>query len=553
MYGSVVNGLDRAEFEGLSLSEKKELYKSKTGNDFPNAEHQLLGAVEAVFKSWNNDRAKTYRRLNNIPETLGTAVIIQRMVFGNSGKDSGSGTLFTRNPSNGDSVVVGEFMIDAPGEDLVSGVKTPDPLSVMADWNAAVTDELLSTVKKLETLFKDMQDVEFTVENGELFLLQTRNGKRTAKAAVKIAVDMMDEKLISVEDMTQRVTFNQYFNALRPEIDMDWAAGHPALFVGIPASVGVATGKAVFSSENAVNCTEPCILITKETTPDDISGMAAAVGILTATGGATSHAAVVARGMDKPCVVGATGLAVLKTKAKYGEVEIKDGDMISIDGSTGEVWLGEAVIKSGSDDSYAKRFADLVTHQYRCFRTVWKPEQINGAGKVLVATYLLEGSDLEKSLEDILLKVSGRDVVIDVRQNIEGTSDLLAKVFGNPETLSDKYQLRKLGVIEAVTADKSNWKVLAEPGVKITSVPSLPHVKDLSQLIMASGLCVVDFATVSNSLDPEAVLKLVSLKREAGEDLKSFNVLNEVTQEELNTGAVFALTQDQLLRSVLPK
>lgn len=331
-----------------SLARLDKMYLDVVGVPCPATfEEQLIGAIEAVFNSWDNDRAKFYRKMNNIPEDWGTAVVIQAMVFGNLNDQSGTGVLFTRDPDTGNDVITGEFLVNAQGEDVVAGIRTPMPLSQMSEWNPGVTSDLLEAVTNLEKAKKDVQDVEFTIQDGVLYILQTRNAKRSAKAAVRIAVDMYHEGVLPLVQALKRVTIRQFDLAQQRVIDPSFK-DEPDL-TGIPACSGVVTGRPVFSSIDAINCIEPCILVTKETTPNDIAGMDAAVGVLTMMGGATSHAAVVARGMNKPCVVGVGA-------------ETKDitSDVISIDGATGRVWFKDVPVIDGAGDPYVVEYTRLL-------------------------------------------------------------------------------------------------------------------------------------------------------------------------------------------------
>lgn len=314
------------------------------GLTFPDTPmEQVMGAVAAVFRSWNNPRAKEYRKINNIPEDWGTAVTVQSMVFGNLNDKSATGVLFSRNPSTGSNQITGEFLINAQGEDVVAGIRTPELLEKMAPWNAEAYASLCSIVEKLEAHYKDMQDIEFTVEDGKLYILQTRSGKRSALAAFTVAYDLAIEGVITKEVAASRVNAAQLFSVMQDRIDPKFKEA-PHL-KGIAAGGGIVKGVAMFSAESAVNCKVPCILVTKETDPDDIAGMNASIGILTATGGLTSHAAVVARGMNKSCVVGATDLTIVDATATViaciapNGPAFKEGDMITIDGATGNVWV----------------------------------------------------------------------------------------------------------------------------------------------------------------------------------------------------------------------
>lgn len=407
MYGNVVLEIPHEEFEEIltelrqkegvnldselsseSLGELIKKYEEiikKHGKTFPDDPvEQLWSAIEAVFRSWNNDRAKEYRRLNNIPEDWGTACNVQAMVFGNMGEDSMTGVAFTRNPATGENLFYGEWLPNAQGEDVVAGIRTPHPLSVVekerSNSSLSSLEELFSDTyrelfairEKLERHFRDVQDIEFTMEKGKLFILQTRTGKRTPLAAVKIAVDMADEKLITNEEAIMRVDSKDIDLLLHPMIDPD--AKVEVVARGLPASPGAATGKVVFSSEDAVKMKEKgeeCILVRIETSPDDIKGMASAEGILTQRGGMTSHAAVVTRGMGKPCVVGCESINIdyknklfnSKNAVQKSGIIIKEGDKITIDGVTGRVMKGNVPkIKASLSGEFGRllSFADKV-------------------------------------------------------------------------------------------------------------------------------------------------------------------------------------------------
>ena len=323
----------------------KSLIKEKTGKAFPqDVMDQLRGARDAVFRSWMNDRAIYYRKQNDIPASIGTAVNVQSMVFGNMGDDSGTGVGFTRNPATGEKKFYGEYLLNAQGEDVVAGVRTPLPIANLEKDMPKVYKQLYDTTKKLEKHYRDIQDFEFTIEKGKLFMLQTRTGKRTAAAAVKIAIDLVGEKLITKEEALLRVEPIQLDQLLHPVFDPK--AKKDVITKGLPASPGAATGQAVFTADVAVEWKEAgkkVILVRLETSPDDIHGMDAAEGILTARGGMTSHAAVVARGMGKTCVAGCETIKVDEHGRKFtvGSVTVKEGDWISLNGSTGEVINGK--------------------------------------------------------------------------------------------------------------------------------------------------------------------------------------------------------------------
>ncbi|WP_440915425.1 pyruvate, phosphate dikinase [Candidatus Pelagibacter sp.] len=362
--------LDENDWDGL-IEDFKRVVKEKTNKEFPqNVFQQLFGAISAVFLSWESNRAKVYRKLNQIPAEWGTAVNVQSMVFGNMGDDCATGVVFTRNPSDGSNEIYGEYLINAQGEDVVAGTRTPQYITKKARKNAKVEEpsmeeslpkvfkELKKILKKLEKHYKDMQDVEFTVENNKLWMLQTRSGKRTAKSAVKIAVDMVKEKLISKKEAVLRIDPNSLDTLLHPTLDEKSTIN--VIANGLPASPGAASGKVVFTSEEAERLTsmmQDTILVRVETSPEDIQGMHAAKGILTARGGMTSHAAVVARGMGRPCVSGSSEIDInyeMKT-FKTSSMEIKEGDVITIDGSTGRIISGSvATVKPEISGDFSK-------------------------------------------------------------------------------------------------------------------------------------------------------------------------------------------------------
>jgi pyruvate,orthophosphate dikinase len=344
----IVNDFDLTESSLQELvSEYKDLVKQETGNDFPqDAKEQLFLAISAVFKSWNNPRAKTYRRLNHIPDDLGTAVNVQLMVFGNTGENSATGVGFTRNPATGEKELYGEFLFNAQGEDVVAGVRTPSPLKSLGTRMPEVFRELKDYTDNLEKHYKDIQDFEFTIQEGKLHMLQTRSGKRTGFAAVKIAVDMVEEGLIGQEEALMLVEPEALNQLLHPVFDSKEKEDHSVLAKGLAASPGAAAGQVVFTAEEAVaekNEGNRVILVRDETSPDDIHGMSAAQGILTATGGMTSHAAVVGRQMGKPAVVGCGDISLNEEQKFFtiGEKKFSEGDWISIEGTLGEVLDGE--------------------------------------------------------------------------------------------------------------------------------------------------------------------------------------------------------------------
>jgi pyruvate,orthophosphate dikinase len=339
--------LDAEDLKAL-VEDYKEIYK-KFNKEFPQDTYkQLWAAIDAVFGSWMNERAIKYRQINNIKEgeLLGTAVNIVTMVFGNMGDDCGTGVCFTRNPNTGEKKPYGEFLQNAQGEDVVAGIRTPVPLEELKKINEAVYNELLSIMDKLEKHYRDMQDIEFTIEKGKLYILQTRNGKRTSQAAIKIAVDLVHEGLIDKETAVMRVKPEDVERVLHAKFDENELKNSKVIAKGLPASPGAATGKVYFDAAKAEEMAkkgEPVILVRPETSPEDVGGMNAAEGILTARGGMTSHAAVVARGMGKPAVVGAEEIVVDEENLEFrvNDVVVKEGEWISIDGTTGNVYLGK--------------------------------------------------------------------------------------------------------------------------------------------------------------------------------------------------------------------
>jgi pyruvate,orthophosphate dikinase len=378
MYSDVVLEIDREHFEHelVALRDRvgaksdaeipadalrelvatyKNIVREKGGHDFPQDVHeQLWGAIGAVFTSWNSQRAITYRKLNGIPDDWGTAVNVQSMVFGNMGDDCATGVAFTRNPANGEKLFFGEYLPNAQGEDVVAGIRTPLPISELEKSMPEAYNQLVDVYRKLESHYRDMQDIEFTIQSRKLYLLQTRTGKRTGLAAVKVACDMVDEGLISQQEAVERVEAGQITQLLAPVFDAqekDKALkGGRLLGRGLPAGPGAAAGQIAFNAENAVRMAKdgPVILVRVETSPEDIAGMHSAAGILTTRGGLTSHAAVVARGMGRPCIVGAGALKVDYQKGELrseGHEPLEEGDWVSIDGTTGEIIGGKVATR----------------------------------------------------------------------------------------------------------------------------------------------------------------------------------------------------------------
>ena len=350
--------LDESDWDGL-IQNFKDIVKEKTKKNFPqDVNEQLWRAISAIFLSWNSKRAKTYRKINYIPNHWGTAVNVQVMVFGNMDQDCATGVAFTRNPSTGKKELFGEYLINAQGEDVVAGTRTPQDLLTMNNSMPKIFQQLKKIFKQLENKYKDMQDIEFTVENNKLWILQTRSGTRTARAAIKIAVDMVREKLISNKEAVLRVDPNTLDTLLHPTLNEK--AEKKVIALGLPASPGAASGKVTFSADEAERLKEQMhdtILVRIETSPEDINGMHAAKGILTARGGMTSHAAVIARGMGKPCVSGSSEIEIdYENKLfKAGNFKIKEGDVITIDGGSGKVMLGEvSTVKPDISGDFSK-------------------------------------------------------------------------------------------------------------------------------------------------------------------------------------------------------
>ena len=394
MFGDVVMGVPHSVFE-KALDEVKQakgvendvdlgaddlrkvvdaymaVYKKNVGSDFPQEpKQQLWAAIDAVFGSWNNDRAIKYRNINKIGDLLGTAVNVQSMVYGNWSDTSGTGVCFSRDPSTGENYFYGEYLMNAQGEDVVAGIRTPEPLSTLESTNAEVYRQLVDVKERLEKHYTDMQDMEFTIQDGRLFLLQTRNGKRTGQAAVKVAVDLAKEGMITKEVAVTRVTGDQMDQLLHPMIPPASKKTLKAIATGLEASPGAAVGKVVFNADVAeawVGRGERVILVRKETSPEDIGGMHVAQGILTSTGGMTSHAAVVARGMGTPCVAGCKAVVIDEKARKFtvGGVDYSEGDFITLDGSDGEVYAGQVDLMQpelGGELNMLLDWADEIRH-----------------------------------------------------------------------------------------------------------------------------------------------------------------------------------------------
>ncbi len=406
------------------------IFAEQHGHSFPEDPYeQLRMAIAAVFDSWMGRRAIDYRRLNRIPDDLGTAVTVQAMVFGNMGENSGTGVAFTRHPSTGEKAVYGEYLLNAQGEDVVAGICTPRPISQMRNDLPAAYKRFMTIIEQLEYHYRDMQDIEFTIERGDLYLLQTRSGQRTGAASVRIAVDMVHEGLIDETTAVRRVTPEQLNQLLHPTIDVDPQAGNVVLATGIPASPGAAQGQVVFSPDDAEELAhdgKKVILVRQETSPDDFHGMVAAQAVLTARGGATSHAAVVARGMGKPCVTGATMLEIDYRQQQFsinGTI-VPRGDWITLDGSTGRVFVGQITL---AQPSLGADFYELMgwADEHRRLRVranvdtphdaqVARNFKAEGVGLCRTEHMFFEGERLEAMREMILAdSVGAREKVLE--------------------------------------------------------------------------------------------------------------------------------------------
>jgi phosphohistidine swiveling domain-containing protein len=428
--------------------------------------------------------------------------------------------------------VVGEYLVNAQGEDVVAGIVTPLPLPQMQEWNSTAFAELMTAAAQLEALNHDMQDVEFTVEDGVLYILQTRNAKRTAQAALRIAVDLREENHIDSKQMFERVTLDQYLMAIKPTLHPEFK-DEPVL-VGLGASSGVVVGKAVFSNESALKCKEPCILVAKETTPDDIAGMHASVGILTSTGGATSHAAVVARGMDKVCVVGAESMEVdaFNAVAKVGGLRFKEGDTISICGHTGRVWLGAVPLVGGAKNKEAQQFIEVARQYIGGLRIVASDcENLHPTGCLLMLGALPAHQ-----------QVVGLVGALNIME--QGVIDLRSLAFHLPDADKDlvfalgfEYDLQGIVDVLATTPPKKGLTLISN-----FPVPGDWNVAgsagSVEQLLFSTGLVVLD-----GTPKPE-IAKVLELKEKAGEGLFPLN-LGRLAQ------GVSALTDVQLAQTLL--
>lgn len=465
MYSETVTGIPAEAFEDVGMSSTADLlarYEELTGEQFPQAiEEQLEGSIAAVFNSWNSERACAYRSMYGHDDSWGTAVTIQQMVFGNHNDDSCSGVMFTRDFNNGDATTIIDWLPNAQGEDVVAGTHTPLTKVALIEWNQKAYDQLGGIAAQLETHFNDMQDIEFTIDSGELFILQTRDGKRSALAAFQIAHDFFTAGKIDEAELLARVTAKQYIALHNPSIDPTFK--QKACVEGVGASGSIVTGIAVMTSADAVSCKEDCILVSKETTPTDFPGMAASVGILTQTGGITSHAAVVARGMDKTCVVGADAVDLSKIAGK----------MVTIDGATGRVWIDQNVpVVQGEVPKFIEFIIECALKGDTSFLAV-APESLSKGqtAYVDVSTSLNTQTAFAKTLKT--LKGSGADGVISFGKN-NSTDEQDQEFLGYFGIGGDNYDDGTYLVIEKVLAQgqwtnkfKSDWTLHLPAGASI--------------------------------------------------------------------------------------
>jgi len=550
------NGAEWAKRLGVacltnSLHRLNAMYADVVGGNTPGTvEEQLFGAIIAVFKSWGNDRAVTYRNMNSIPHDLGTAVIVQAMVFGNMNEKSATGVCFSRNFSTGANEIVGEWLVNAQGEDVVDGSHDPLPMSKLAEWNSEIADELAATVTKLETMNGDMQDVEFTVMDGKLFILQTRNGKRTAAAAVKIALDLHEEGMPRAVAL-RKVTQKQVLMASRPALDKVWFEANPAHAKGLAASNGVAVGKAVFTAAAAIAATEPVVLIREETDPDDIGGIAAAVGVLTKRGGMTSHAAVVSRSMDKVVVVGCGNLhldgagAYLKGDDGALRPIVEGKTTVAIDGASGSVWVEVEPAMVGGATGDMKNFLALVAEEYGYYEVALDAAKIvNPESKVVIPAYAMGVAELEKQVAAMATMVG--ELIVDLRSPVvDPISAPLTFLWGVPEDVMIDKVMALVGLassavaacaIKVVTVNRLHAKKLGEAGYDV-----VPVIKSWADLETTGGLVIADHAALKKVPKP------------AGIEINahSLNCVSVLRKDVPTRGAKFALTPINAALSLL--
>lgn len=513
MYSDVVMGIPRHEFAGCNSLTALKRYWTLTKEPFPDRETQLLRSIEAVFKSWNNPRAVAYRALNGIPHKAGTAVILQAMVYGNSGENSLTGVVFSRNPNTGDDELFGEYMVNAQGEDIVAGIRTPQNITAMEHTHPEAYTSLLNYLSVLEQTRKDMQDVEFTLDNGKLWILQTRSGKRTSLASLRIALDLHFANEIDFDTLCERVSLEDYLNVTRPKL----APGAPEhTGEGIAASTGIAVGRAVFTSAAALKCSDPCILIAKETTPEDITGMAAAAGILTVTGGATSHAAVVARGMNTPAIVGATHLEIQGELAAGidGVHKIDVGDWVTLDGNTGRFWLGQALpVEKAATHGSAYVLTQLLRDHSDALRIARTYKDFGSTG-CLIPAGVVEANEfiqMVSEMESGVIDLRSTNALTPEAANI---ADMFGGVAGEEERL--------MNLLDGCLFPANSKIMLILGGVPLTAnmqengdLSVIPTVSTLEEMLLATGEAF--YSPTASKISPVALMRLNLLKEAANE------------------------------------
>jgi len=470
MYSDTVTGIPAEAFEGMTtITDLLARYEELTGEMFPQAiEEQLAGTIEAVFNSWNSERARAYRSMYGHDDSWGTAVNVQQMVFGNRNDNSCSGVLFSRDFNTGAKTKIIDWLPNAQGEDVVAGTHIPKTKDDMYTWNFEITQDLSLIADQMEEHYNDMQDMEFTVDDGELFILQTRDGKRSALAAFQIAHDFEDAGKIDKAELLKRITAKQYIALHNPSIDPSF--NKAPCVTGVGASGSIVTGIAVLSSADAVSCKEDCILVTEETTPSDFPGMAASVGILTRTGGITSHAAVVARGMDKTCVVGAEDLNIGLNATMHTSIA---GKKITMDGATGRVWIDQNVpVVQGEIPAFVEDIIEYAMTDDSSFLAV-APESVSKGqtAQVDVSASLNTQTALAKTLKT--LKASGGNGIISFGKN-GGTDEQDQEFLGYFGIGGDNYDDGTYLVIEKVLSQgqwtnkfKSDWTLHLPTGVSV--------------------------------------------------------------------------------------
>lgn len=544
MYAGVVHGVDRSQFHGLNNSEMLLRYQAILNQSFPAPKQQWFEAIVAVFKSWNSERAVIYRDLNKIAHDGGTAVTIQAMVFGNFNSKSATGVIFSRDWASGENEVVGDFVVNGQGEDVVAGYSDKvQSFENFHKWNAKVGDELLDMVDKLEGMYRDMQDIEFTVQDGKLWLLQTRVGKRTALAALRIAVDMAEVDMITKQEAVDRVSARQVLLASRPVIDPKWVKVNPPHGKGVAASVGTVIGKAVFSSEAAMAAVGPVVLVKETTDPKDIGGMAASAGFLTRLGGGTCHAAVVARAMDKVAVVGCADLtfcgdsnAILWNKdpeAKH--YDISEGTPVALDGATGDVWIGVEPPVVGGAKGAVKDFLRLLSEVYGYYEVAVKADDIINPERVVLPAYLLGVAELEAEFTKMYGFV--KELIVDLRDVvIDPASVPLAGLWGAPDS---QFNDKVLALVAAKKYGKKPIKFISDQPSVLDDADSgwvkVPVIKSFPHLQMVTGMVVADHSTMADYKKDElmAVVKKNSIV--------SLNCVSSLDRKAAKSGAKFAV------------